>query len=73
MQKFDVAEVGSGWGLALGLVKESGFYGELIYQVNHNNNVLYSKNLEAPHLRLTHLGGGRYDVDDVLARPPWRH
>ncbi|MCM2296652.1 DUF748 domain-containing protein [Rhodoferax sp.] len=24
--------------------------------------------LEAPHLRLTHLGGGRYDVDDVLAR-----
>ncbi|MGB4584749.1 MAG: DUF748 domain-containing protein [Rhodoferax sp.] len=24
--------------------------------------------LEAPHLRLTHLGEGRYDVDDVLAR-----
>ena len=24
--------------------------------------------LESPHLHLTHLGGGRYDVDDVLAR-----
>lgn len=24
--------------------------------------------LEAPHLRLTHLGAGHYDVDDVLAR-----
>lgn len=24
--------------------------------------------IESPHLRLTHLGGGRYDVDDLLAR-----
>ena len=39
MQKFDVAEVGSGWGVSLGLVKEREFYGELIYQVNHNKYV----------------------------------
>ncbi|MCM2341274.1 hypothetical protein [Rhodoferax sp.] len=44
MQKFDVAEVGSGWGLSLGLVKEGGFYGDWIYQVNHNKYDLYSKN-----------------------------
>lgn len=31
-------------GLSLGLVKEGGFYGDLIYQVNHNKCVLYSKN-----------------------------
>jgi uncharacterized protein involved in outer membrane biogenesis len=30
--------------------------------------VIESVALDAPHLRLTHLGAGRYDIDDLLAR-----
>ena len=30
--------------------------------------VLDAITIDAPHIRLTHLGGGRLDIDDVLAR-----
>lgn len=30
--------------------------------------VLDAITLEAPHLHLTHLGGGHYDIDDIVAR-----